>query len=252
MDQKNNYKSVWYFLALFIVFYGFTITLWACPAYDGLFELKQPSGKSFEARQRGDEYYNWVETRDGYGIYRNTTTGNWQYYMPSADTKTKGQTAPHRKAFHAVVGEADTASLGIPKGLRPPKKESSPDAELRSLQKKGLDKKLASTSVTGTKYLLVVGVDYANAPATYTAEQIQQLLFGASSSVSHYYSKTSYSAVTINPASESQGTSNDGFIGWLRLSGNHPNTGSAGWNSTANKQIAKDAILAADSYIDFS
>lgn len=35
----------------------------ALPAYDGLFELNQPSGFSFEGMQREDEWYNWIETK---------------------------------------------------------------------------------------------------------------------------------------------------------------------------------------------
>src|SRR3990167_370540 len=61
--------------------------LYAVPAYPGLFELKQPSGYAFEARKRGDEWYNWVETKDGYGIYKNTVTDYWEYYTPDIITE---------------------------------------------------------------------------------------------------------------------------------------------------------------------
>ena len=63
------------FLAIIFPSHAFVV-----PAYDDFFALKQPSGISFEARQRGDEWYNWIETKDGYGIYLNSSTGNWEYY----------------------------------------------------------------------------------------------------------------------------------------------------------------------------
>src|SRR3990167_918200 len=68
--------------ALVILTSAFPVKSYGVPAYDGLFELKQPLGKTFEARKRGDEWYNWVETKEGYGIYKNTETGNWEYYVP--------------------------------------------------------------------------------------------------------------------------------------------------------------------------
>lgn len=258
----------WIFISLLLILFStviFSLKSYGVPAYDGLFEMKQPSGFSFEARQLGDEWYNWVETKDGYAVYKNTITDNWEYYLPSADTDStevgsKGhlgriQDSPPPRA---IVGEADPFTLGIPKGLRPPKtsvvkpqsfaldQNISPQKSLQT----ELEGRLKSAAVSGAMHLLVIAVDYSNATATYTADQIQPLLFGASNSVSDYYSKTSYSSVTISPATESHGTSNDGFIGWLRLSGNHPNTGST--IDTRNQQIAKSAILAADPYINYA
>ncbi len=269
---------------LFSVMFLFVVNrAFAAPACDRPFDLRQPSGKAFEARQRGDEWYNWVETKDGYGIYKNAATGNWEYYVPAGNgtgtaavgangrsplqgTRRPGrmQDAPKR----SIVGEADPATLGIPKGLRPPKsqeklrqdkqdgrdrggmdkrrdsEESSSAREGRLGEAERTQQPMKTTAVSGTRYLLVIGVDYATTTATYKPSEVQALAFGASNSVADYYNDVSYSAVTIEPATESEGTSNDGFIGWLRLSGSHPGYGSS--------QIAKDAILAADAYIDYS
>ncbi len=237
----------------------FPLEVFAAPAYEGLVELKQPSGKVFKARQKGDEWNNHVETEDGYGVYKNALTGDWQYSMPSPDGKTNGLKAV-RSLSNAVVGEVDPASIGIPKGLRPQRKTPAEMPRLNAssgpaVQNDSQEALLAggiaeSAPVSGTKYLLAIGVDYSNSPSTYSPEQVQQLLFGTNGSVKDYYNKTSYSAVTVTPAAESNGTANDGFIGWLRLSGSHPNTGSS--TGTSNQQIAKAAILAANPYIDYS
>ncbi len=307
-------KFFWYFVFL-IIFSSVNFPihkLYAVPACPSPFELKQPSGKTFEARQRGDEWYNWVETKDGYGIYKNTETGSWEYYMPSdepakKDTKFRiGRKQDAKK--RAIVSEVDPVTLGIPKGLRPPRKEDGmpwkptkpktspqttphpsplPQGERGSSlpQKSRLGeeddfplsrgaggvferihkqppespfvngdfrefhakKSATSTAVSGTMHILVIGVDYDDCPATYSADRVQSIVFGNSNSVADYYSEVSYGAVSIRPATESNGTTNDGFIGWLRLSGNHPNPGSSKGN-----QITEDAILAADSYIDYA
>lgn len=264
MEQRINYRLLWCCMVLLLLPMAiFPLKSYAVPAYDGLFELNQPSGFSFEARKRGDEWHNWVETRDGYGIYQNMATGNWEYYLPSTDTdSTKTGVNAHSgriqdSPLRILVGEADPSSLTIPKGLRPPRTsviksdlpDSYQDTSSRDRSQPGSDR-LKNTSVSRTIPLLVIGVDYATATATYATEQVQPLLFGASDSVSDYYSKTSYSSMTITPATESSGTANDGFVGWLRLKDSHPNTGSS--IDTRNQQIAKDAIRAADPYINYS
>jgi hypothetical protein len=117
-------------ILLFLLFFPiifFPLTVHAVPAYPGLFKIKQPSGYSFEARKRGDEWLNWAETKDGYGIYKNTETGYWEYYVPSDETPKKeqkfriGRKQDTKK--RTIVSEVDPATLGIPKGLRPPRKE---------------------------------------------------------------------------------------------------------------------------------
>ena len=254
MEQKINDKSIWCFilLLLFSVII-FPLKLYAIPAYDGTFVVNQPSGVSFEAKQHGDEWYNWIETKDGYGISRNSKTGNWEYYVPSADLKSKVQTKLPSGVTSPIIGMVDPVILGIPKGLRPPKKQL-PDAEMGNSLKKALknklDKKLPSAAVSGSKYLLVIGVDYATTTATYTPAEVQPLIFGAGDSVADYYNKTSYLSVKIEPATETYGTATDGFIGWLPLSGNHPNTGTS--IDSRNQWIARDAIIEADLYIDYA
>mgnify|MGYP001594476220 CR=1 FL=1 len=83
---------------------------YAVPAYPGLFELKQPSGYAFEARKRGDEWYNWVETKDGYGIYKNKETSSWEYYTPDIITEkdTKRRTEQMQETGkRVIVSEVD-------------------------------------------------------------------------------------------------------------------------------------------------
>ena len=128
--KRSHSVSVLYLIVLIaLAALIFPLEVFAVPACDRPFELKQPSGKTFEARQRGDEWYNWVETKDGYGIYKNTETGNWEYYIPSdepakKDTKFRtGRKQDTKK--RAIVSEVDPEKLGIPKGLRPPRKEDS-------------------------------------------------------------------------------------------------------------------------------
>lgn len=234
----------------------------AVPACDRVFVLTQSSGHSFEARQKGDERYNWMETKDGYGIFLNQDTGNCEYVLP--DDKKSNNVTPRRKkaVSRAVVGAVDPSLLGIPKGMRLPRKITSeisvgftgPSNLYSSGSQTGSTNTSsppsASSQVSGNRNLLVIGVDFSNQPANYSASQVQPLFFAANGSLAEYYSNISYSSINVSPVTESQGTADDGFIGWLRLNGNHPNTGSS--TGIANQQLSKDAILAADPYIDYS
>lgn len=184
----------------------------AAPALDGYIKLKQSSGMTFRARRFGDEFNNWVEMEDGCEIYKNKITGDWEYYSPYI-----------RKG--AVYQE----------GIAYEKEKYSYADKKRSF---------------GDKHLLVICIDFSDTPAIYDKSKIEPVFFGATSSVAHYYQKVSFSAVSIIPAIENNETMNDGVIGWLRLNRDHPNTGE-NWTKE-NAQIAKDAIIAADPFIDYS
>ena len=244
MNKRFSLNLIKATLVLFIWLFFVPTNLYAVPAYDGFIELQQPSKFTFKARLYGDEWYNWVETNDGYGIYQNMTTGNWEYYLPSAGEGFKGGVVSSPDGSTTVVGDADPIVLGIPKGLRPPRTTISLRESVID------DSPTISAPVSGAKYVLFIGVDYVDQPATYTESQFSSLLLGSSASINDYFSNVSYSELTVVSPTESHGSTNNGFIGWLRLSGNHPNTG-ANPNST-NQQIAKDAIEAADPFIDYS
>ena len=188
MEQKKGNKSTLYcvqksflkrgqegiltlFTSLLLSALIFPLKLYAIPAYEGLFTLQQSSGFTFEARQHGDEWYNWVETKDGYGIYKNSTSGNWEYYIPSADyDRGKRPSSLIGRTSHAVVGIADPSLLGIPRGLRPPKtslkKPESSGSNRNVFPKKNLQTEAAlekgskGTAIRGTIHLLIIAVDY--------------------------------------------------------------------------------------------
>jgi M6 family metalloprotease-like protein len=71
-----------------------------------------------------------------------------------------------------------------------------------------------------------------------------------SNQLAAYFREASYNRFNITPATESHGTPNDGIVGWLTLNQNHPNT--EGTTSTLNQQLAKNAIVAANPYVNFA
>ncbi len=73
---------------------------------EGLVVL-QPNGFPFELRLKGDEYFYWHETADGYAVVLNAVDGYWEYAEP----------APDRAGFIPLPGErvgfVDPAELGL-------------------------------------------------------------------------------------------------------------------------------------------
>lgn len=205
----------------------------AAPAAPQSFPLKQPDGTTFLARSYGDEWNNGFETLDGYTILKDPESGYWVYasldgwgnLIPTS--RRVGMEAPPHQAQHLRAQWA-----------RPP---YAPPLGFQTTPWPG---------VSGNLPAVFILVQFANqAPVGSTATDWVNRAFGAGNSVAAYYNEVSYGKLHIVPANETHGTANDGVIGWLSLSSNHPNT--ANNTDDRNRQLAADAILAADPYIDF-
>jgi M6 family metalloprotease-like protein len=203
-------------------------TAQAVPAAPIVFELTQPNGVTFEARAYGDEWNNGIETVNGFTILQNRDTGFWEFAE-------RGQ---GRKLQPSGLRVAIDSSAGLRKHLRP--EATTPTPAPPAL----------SSPNTGTQRSLVILVQFNDQLSQTAASSWSASFFGASNSVQDYYDEVSYSQLTIAPASESHGTANDGVVGWLALNQNHPNT--AGNLGSANEILTRDAILAADPFVDFA
>ena len=211
--------------------------LWVAPALAGpvapmVVDLAQPDGTIFFAVPYGDEWASGYETVNGYTIVIDEASGYWYFAVLNDD------------------GELQPGSLrpGIdePAGLSPHARGVSPVNPKRY----AISPAQPAGNV-GTQKVLVLLVSFSDrAPIGSTAAQWANLFFGASNSIRDYYREVSYGQLTMSAAGESHGTANDGVIGWLNLGYPHPNTGAA--TSDANRQIVRNAIIAANSYVNFA
>ncbi len=222
---------------LAIVVLVFTATVvYAAPPPPTISLLRQADGTVFEAWAYGDEWYSGVETVDGYTTLFDERTQNWVYAW-------KGPDGGLNKSS-LVVGKDQP--VGIPKHLRP-----APEliASLRPafLTQRG---RPGGGGNIGTQPILVLLVDFTDrSPVGTTVYDWREKIFGNSNSVTHYYQEVSYDKLNFTQALESHGTPNDGIVGWLHMPYAHPNSG---WTpGTADQQLVKDAVLAADPYVDF-
>jgi M6 family metalloprotease-like protein len=205
----------------------------AVPARSAAEPVQQPDGSVIWLRQVGDEWANGLQTLDGYTVVREPTTGAWVFAREAAGGGL--EPSPY------VVGRDQP--VGIRKGLAPsrvPRITPRPHA----LPQPALAPNL------GTQKVLVIFVDFTpSVSAGATPAMLAARFFGPSGSVKAYYEEVSYGAFSLGPAPESQGTANDGIVS-VTLGYKHPDT--ADNIGDANRLITRDALVAADAFVNFA
>lgn len=248
--MKVNKKLVLIFGIMFCVFTAvkaFAVT--ACPE---LSKIKQPDGREFMARAFGDEWYNGMETADGYTIFQEPLSGFWVY----AKKTSTGELYPS----DLVVGYDSPGN--IKKRLR-----DEVALQMVPLRKypKGypeyikVGEKKASTLPT-----LVILIEFTNQKLTTSLSSWKKIYFANKNSVKAYYKEVSYNHWRPTPCKETYNAlldetsgeegyvflaKNDGIVK-VKLHQEHPNPGR--YTGNANRTVVKKALQKADKYVDFS
>lgn len=77
-------------------------------------KIKQPNGFEIEAFATGDEFYNWLQDKDGYTIIPNTKTGYYCYAIIQNDTLIPSE---------HVAGIANPKTIGLKHNVNLPLNE---------------------------------------------------------------------------------------------------------------------------------
>ncbi len=214
----------------------------AAPAAPIEVTMTQPDGTEFSAKAWGDAWLNGMETVEGYTILLSPHSDYWVY----AQLDPELNLAPSLvRGAEMIVGRDDPSSL--PKHIRPvgPLRDAG-----FSPSRIGTEGALLGGNNIGERNLLVLLVQFQDISGRTSPADWHNRIFGESNSLTHYYDEVSYGQLEVIPAAETHGTVNDGVVGWLTLPYNHPNTG-INFNRQ-NLQIVRDAIIAADPYINFA
>jgi len=203
------------------------------------FELRQPDGRTFRAKARGDEWQNWTETLDGYSILQDARTGQWLYLERNP--------ADRVVASERVVGR--DLPVGIPRHLRP---LAPPPAAPGKLGPAVLG--VQAPPAPGAQRILVIVADFTPTQSLGTTEAEWNKFFFVGggtttpTSLKQYWDTVSYGTITVQPAAETYGTADNGIV-FVTLNYAHPNPATTG---DANRQITRDALIAADPYVNFA
>lgn len=91
---------------LFCVTSSLLLPAFAAPASSGSHEARQPDGSVISLRKRGDEWFHWRETAEGFAVAQ-SEDGYWRYARPS-------ETEARFEAIDgAVVGQVSPRSIGL-------------------------------------------------------------------------------------------------------------------------------------------
>ncbi|MDS4058620.1 MAG: M6 family metalloprotease domain-containing protein, partial [Candidatus Contendobacter sp.] len=205
----------------------------AVPAAPVPHALTQPDGRSFDARQWGDEWHHGWETADGYTILRDEASRYWVYAVRDD--------AGRLMQSSATVGQ-EPPPAGVPRKLRPAPEVSSEAA--RAFQSRQTTVQ-PSIPLSGTANVLTILIDFSDRTATYGRADFDALLFGTGGySLKDYYSEVSYGrfAVSAGPG---------GIAGWYRAAQDHDyygaNVGTGNVQDRWPGDLVYEAVRAADS-----
>jgi M6 family metalloprotease-like protein len=237
----------------------------AVPATPKLLDFVQPDGTKIQLHLRGDEYFSWHETADGYVVVKDSPDGFWKYARPVA-----GKVA-FRAVAGARVGKADPKRLGLTKRMLPEAKllrahvqalqelldgktgastSSKPVAQPPVISAGGVSPKISVSGTKSIKNIVILacfsnhwdsvnGTVYpTNGIVDITAysnllNQIGYTNGGAAGSVKDYYREVSYGKLTVDSI----------VIPWVRLPHDEAYYGNNTNGDTS--QMAMDAIAAA-------
>tara|TARA_B100000446_G_scaffold187709_1_gene217763 strand:+ start:6747 stop:8843 length:2097 start_codon:yes stop_codon:yes gene_type:complete len=205
------------------------------------FELEISEGEFITVRSAGNAQSQWLETANGDIIVKRS--GTWYLAEINSQNQALSTGIPYRE------GEVVPAEIVFIPDL-------SLSAALDALESTSVvSQSVAISSSDGVTQqpILVLRVSFLDQDSRYSSEEIHELIFAdessSSLSVAQYYRDNSYQKFDIQPVSETSGTVSDGVVD-VALSYNHPNFGSSYGSSTS--QLVSDALVSANSYINFS
>jgi len=238
--EETSLQSLNLRAALAVALIFFCSHLAAMPAADITVQLVQPDGETFNATPAGDEWNNRMETPQGFTVARDAK-GIWRYVTgygpgksPQFNATPANRPAPPGLAKHISTGSA--RPQGAPGAGTEGSTSSAPNL---------------GPAVSSTSPVLFILVEFDN-----QLHLTSEASWGSfvSNNVHNFFSETSHGNANLSPATESSasgtGTSNDGVVGWLNVGTSHPDT--AGNTGTTNRNLAADAIIAANPFVDFS
>lgn len=253
--NKNGQKFRKILLILVILSILIAIdTVHAVPANPAPFSLSQPDGSVFVARQVGDERGAHLETMDGFTVIKEET-GWWNYAMKDQSGKliTTGQ----------ITGLSDPKKLGLQKHLHPDRQLILPDYATGEFSKGFSSSRVSPPALapqTGTKKALVILVNFTDVgqEANHSPLYYDDLLFNSTagaSSMHNYYKEVSFNMTNITGmVAGSRWFSVSNNIKWYGedytdIDSNETHADPNNWYIF---KLAKEAVIAADPYVDYS
>jgi len=186
------------FLCLLVLICGVYVIGWSVGAYPYPVKVKQSDGTELTVRLKGDEWYHWTTTDDGYRIVQNAS-GIYEY---AALSKTGGVIASGRKANDVSLRQSSELNylkkvgpnLGVTKSVI----QMARAAKLSPLKSTSA---ITGFPSSGTRKLLVILAYFSNTDTTYSHAAFNNLMnqtnYKGTGSFKDYYLENSNGALNI-------------------------------------------------------
>jgi M6 family metalloprotease-like protein len=260
-------------LNLIVLTWGaFVVSIWcglcaqvmAVPAAPVLHTLIQASGKTFQARQWGDESGHGWEAENGYTIIFNESTRCWDFAVPGEkgeliDSNVPVDSVNALDITHSRKGYTKRViPSGLPIDLKP---HLRPRPELERTMKwndsalhlvrKASPEAGEVAPLLGEMDVPIVMINFRNTSTTNMPTEFNALLFGTGPSdfsMRQYYGEVSYGAFNVSAGI-------NGIAGWYTSVYDHDyyggNQSIGGGSDQHPALLAYEALQAADQQIDF-
>lgn len=212
-------------------------------------EYIQPDGSMLNIKLKGDGAVHWAEAEDGYTLLANSL-GFYEYAKLNANNElvASGITAQAVKSRSNKVNEILNT---VPKGLFFSKNQIKHKlANYNNDTRKGIDVELlpAAFPHSGTNKLLVLLVQFPDAPYTYSINEFNDLMnkenYGNIGSFKDYYYSNSGAQLTVNSTVSGIYTAKNNYAYY---GGNDDNG-----NDSKVDELIIEALDAADDSVDYS
>lgn len=179
----------------------FTIRLFAVTAYPYPVEITQPNGSKLIIVQKGDEFFGWIETTDGYSIIKNkngifeyaTLNDDGRIILSGVQVKNVDERSTDETAFIVSIPQLQIKTkLSV---------QQSKTMQLKSFEISSS----VQTSVTGTRKVLCILIGFTDVSFSKTQTEFNNLMNevgynanSATGSVRDYYSEVSYGQLNLD------------------------------------------------------
>ena len=220
------------------------------------FAMEQPDGSIIIVRARGDRFFSWYETAEGYPIKLDPETQEWRYMDPTTHAATNtvvGKGPPPAPApwsptaSEAAVARRQAAALSVRSVPLPLDKGFTVNP--RTLNSEGLVAAGAAPSLAGAMAVLCAKYADMQSQAVTDPTVFQNQLFDATPgklSMSNLYSQMSFGSFTVSggPA---------GVTGWFTVPGTRASYGAndAEGDDVNPLKFVVDLVAAADATFNF-
>lgn len=202
------------------------INAFAVPANPHPQTFKQPNGATIQGRLVGDESLHWMETLSGDAFLFNKKSGSYEYAIVE-QIKGKNALIPSGVMVGASIAPSLVSTPGVTTKfiVNALWKEAHKATEALHLTGIKTPAKTGALSLASTALadvpLLVVIVDYSDNKIQSPDSTWQNKIFGSTEgTMNDYYREVSNGRFKYLPATETQGTANDGIV---HVALNYPN-----------------------------